>query len=138
MVGIDNKVYVIGGYGGPSNSNCLSSVERYDPHTNKWEEVASMQTGRRSLAAISTDRHIFAIGGYNGKTHISSIERYDYQLNQWETFGQLTSTKCVITAVLSPDKQSILIMGGFNGTQLETVERLDCLTGEVTKETEVM
>ena len=42
VIGPDNKVYAIGGYGGSQNQSCLDSVERYDPKTNKWEQVASL------------------------------------------------------------------------------------------------
>jgi N-acetylneuraminic acid mutarotase len=42
VVGPDNKVYAIGGYGGSSNASCLNTVERYDPINNKWEAVAQM------------------------------------------------------------------------------------------------
>ena len=30
VIGPDNKVYAIGGYGGAANASCLNSVERYD------------------------------------------------------------------------------------------------------------
>lgn len=42
VVGPDNKIYAIGGYGGSSNSSSLASVERYDPRKNKWEFVKQM------------------------------------------------------------------------------------------------
>ena len=37
-IGPDNKIYVVGGYGGGDNT-CLNSAERYDPYTNTWEEL---------------------------------------------------------------------------------------------------
>lgn len=36
---LDNKLYAVGGRDG---SACLSSVEVYDPHTNKWTLTAPM------------------------------------------------------------------------------------------------
>lgn len=40
-------LYAAGGYDGAS---CLSSVERYDPLTQTWTSVASMNTRRRYLS----------------------------------------------------------------------------------------
>jgi N-acetylneuraminic acid mutarotase len=42
VIGPDNKIYAIGGYGGSSSANCLNSVERYDPVRDRWELVANM------------------------------------------------------------------------------------------------
>ena len=128
VVGSDNLVYAIGGYGGSQNTSCLSSVERFDPATNTWEQVASMNEGRRALAAVSLPDGIYAIGGYNGKDYISSIERYDILRNEWRIVCHLNSAKCTMSAVPSPDFQSILIIGGFNGVQLNEVERCDIAT----------
>jgi len=36
---LDNKLYAVGGRDG---SSCLSSVEVYDPHTNKWSLASPM------------------------------------------------------------------------------------------------
>lgn len=45
------KLYAVGGYDGASRQ-CLSTVEEYDPVTNKWEYVADMST-RRSGAGTN-------------------------------------------------------------------------------------
>ena len=62
------------------------------------------------------DEAIFAVGGYNGKDYISSIERLNIQSNEWQLVGHLSSPKCTMSSVASPDMQSILIIGGFNGS----------------------
>lgn len=116
VLGPDNKVYAIGGYGGSANSSCLSSVERYDPMTNKWEQIANMHQGRRALAAVALPDGIYAIGGYNGKDYISSVERFDISTGVWVQVSNLTSPKCTMSAVSSLNFQSIYVIGGFNGT----------------------
>ena len=102
-LGPDNKIYAIGGYGGTSNASCLSTVERYDPQTNKWEQVASMNEGRRALAAVAMPDGIYAIGGYNGKDYIATVEKYDILEDKWTLISKLNSPKCTMTAVSSPD-----------------------------------
>ncbi len=81
-LGPDNKIYAIGGYGGGDNA-CLSSAERFDPDTGKWELIAPMHEARRALTAVALPDGIYAIGGYNGKEYISSVERYDTINNEW-------------------------------------------------------
>jgi N-acetylneuraminic acid mutarotase len=124
-LGPDNKIYAIGGYGGSANASCLSTVERYDPLSNKWELVAPMNEGRRALAAVAMPDGIYAIGGYNGKDYIDSVERYDLMTNRWSLVTKLTSPKCTMSALAAPDFQSIYVLGGFNGVQLNEIEKYD-------------
>lgn len=76
-MGPDNKIYAIGGFGGPSNS-CLDSAERYNPATNTWEVIASLNIPRRALSAVALPDGIYAIGGFDGNNYLSSIERYSH------------------------------------------------------------
>ena len=84
-----------------------------------------MNEGRRALAAVAMPDGIYAIGGYNGKDYISSVERYDIIEDNWTMVSDLTSPKCTMTAIASPDYQSIFVIGGFNGQQLNEIERFD-------------
>lgn len=124
-LGPDNKIYAIGGYGGSANASCLKTVEKFDPLANKWELVASMNEGRRALAAVAMPDGIYAIGGYNGKDYIDSVERYDLITDHWTFVSKLTSPKCTMSALASPDFQSIYVLGGFNGVQLNEIEQYD-------------
>jgi hypothetical protein len=81
-LGPDNKIYAIGGYGGGDNA-CLSSAERFDLATGKWELIAPMNEPRRALTAVALPDGIYAIGGYNGKEYINTVERYNIYTNEW-------------------------------------------------------
>lgn len=121
-IGPDNMIYAIGGYGGGENA-CLQTAERFDMSTGKWEMIASMNEGRRAHAAVALPDGIYAIGGYNGKEYISSVEKYDYFTNQWTLVKPLNTPRCTLSAVASSDCQYIYVVGGFNGSPLNTVER---------------
>lgn len=57
-------LYAIGGQG---EDETLNAVERYDPHADTWEMVASMKI-RRSSAAVAVHRNfIYIIGGATKK-----------------------------------------------------------------------
>ncbi len=56
------KIYAIGGTGivqGPG----LTTVEIYDPITDRWEKGTEMPTARVFLGAGTVDNTIYAIGG---------------------------------------------------------------------------
>jgi influenza virus NS1A-binding protein len=79
-IGPDNKIYAVGGYGGPDNS-CLSTAERFDPVTGQWEMLPPLKEHRRALSLVALPDGVYAIGGYNGKDYLSSVERYDETTN---------------------------------------------------------
>jgi influenza virus NS1A-binding protein len=68
---------------------------------------------------------IYAIGGYNGKDYICTVERYSIPDNRWEVISVLNSPKCTMSAAASPDFQNIFVIGGFNGQQLNSIEKYD-------------
>ena len=45
-------LYVLGGHDG---TNCLASVERYDPLCNEWTQVPTMSTAREGVCAVVLD-----------------------------------------------------------------------------------
>lgn len=52
--------YAIGGHDG---ANHLNSAECFDPSTNMWHTVASMDTRRRGIAVGALEGAIYAVGG---------------------------------------------------------------------------
>ena len=48
---------------------------RYDPKTNRWSPVASMQSKRKHLGVAVLDGMIYAVGGRDESTELSSVER---------------------------------------------------------------
>jgi kelch-like protein 20 len=77
-------VAVLGGYlyaiGGSDGSCPLSTVERYDPRTNRWCPVPSMTTRRKHLGCAVYNNAIYAVGGRDDCMELSSAERFDPQV----------------------------------------------------------
>lgn len=66
-------IYVIGGGAGLAGGLApLSTVEAYNPETDKWEKKADMPTPRDALSASVVNGKIYAIGG-----HGVIVEEYD-------------------------------------------------------------
>ena len=84
---LDGKLYAVGGYN--DDDGLLSSVERYDPATNAWEEVAPVAVARYFHAVAVLDGKLYAVGGYDGGP-LTSFERYDPGTDAWEPVVPLT------------------------------------------------
>jgi N-acetylneuraminic acid mutarotase len=123
-LGPDGKIYALGGYGGGENS-CLSSAERFDFTSGKWEIIAPMNEARRALSAVALPDGIYAIGGYNGKEYVSSVEKYDFFSKEWVKIKSMNKARCTLSAVATADFNYIYAIGGFNGAALSSVERYD-------------
>uniref|UniRef100_F6VLL9 BTB domain-containing protein n=1 Tax=Ciona intestinalis TaxID=7719 RepID=F6VLL9_CIOIN len=61
LVAHNGYLYSLGGHDG---QQVISSVERYDPSSDEWKDVASMQTPRRWFAAVVLNNAIYSIGKY--------------------------------------------------------------------------
>ena len=55
---LDGKLYAVGGRDG---SSCLSSVEVYDPHTDKWTIAAPMLKRRGGELVFALDSSVVVI-----------------------------------------------------------------------------
>ena len=90
---LDGKLYAVGGYS--NDDGILSSVERYDPAANAWEEVAPMAEAREAHAMAVLEGKLYAVGGQDaGYNALSSVERYDPAANAWEAVAQMAAARC--------------------------------------------
>ena len=83
---VDGKIYAIGGVTrvGEVALRVFSTVEVYDPATNKWTERAAMPTKRFLLSTAVVNGKIYAIGGAGGWGDVlSTVEVYDPKRNTW-------------------------------------------------------
>lgn len=84
---IDGMIYVIGGNNNWNANGTLglSSVEIYDPITDKWTKKEDIPTPRQQFCASVVDGHIYAFGGaekflgwiFPVAPVISNVEAYD-------------------------------------------------------------
>ncbi|XP_037073555.1 kelch-like protein 5 [Pollicipes pollicipes] len=93
-VGVVNGcLYALGGSDAPAtspNSLKFSCVERYDPNTDQWTEIASMVIGRDGVAACALGQWLFAVGGSDGQQYLRLVECYDPQTNEWKKSAPLS------------------------------------------------
>lgn len=80
---LNGLIYVIGGYS--STGDSLSSVEVYDPQTNKWAPAPSLHRPRWGCFACSHRSHLFVLGGRCSFTigHPKFVDVYAPTTRSW-------------------------------------------------------
>ena len=75
---IEGKIYVMGGYFRKGKEyKTLSTIEIYDPATDRWTQEPDMLIGKSGHATEVIDGQIYILGGNGGKGLLTSIEVYD-------------------------------------------------------------
>ena len=123
-----NKIYVIGGITGSSdseNSGYTAITEVYDPETDTWETKTSMPTARSDLRANVVDGKIYLIGGwkYEKRGSVFCVDQkvnevYDPETDTWTTKASMPEYACQYTSAVIENK--IYIIGGLKLARMWT------------------
>jgi non-specific serine/threonine protein kinase len=79
LLAVGGKLYAIGGLAG---STQIASVERYDPATDAWTEIAQMPHPRNHVAGY-TDNHLACVAGGREPATSSAIDCLDTTTATW-------------------------------------------------------
>jgi hypothetical protein len=108
-------VLAIGGWGNSiTSTRSLASVERYEPTTHVWSEVAPMSTPRYAHTATRlADGTVLVTGGVSDPsgTTMASAEIYDPGTNTWTPTAPLPVSLERHSAALLPSGK-VLVIGG--------------------------
>lgn len=112
--------------GGRTNSSCeklesITSVETYDPFSNKWSNIAKLSATRHRLGITALDGVIYAVGGSNGTVCLSTVEKYDAENDIWNPVASMSARRMGVgVAVL---EGLLYAVGGFDAeNRLRTAE----------------
>jgi N-acetylneuraminic acid mutarotase len=78
---INNKIYIAGGTGTPSQRE----LEAYDPVANIWTVKAPMSVPRNHCAGGVIDGKFYVVRGRYGQGSTNDLEVYNPQTNSWST-----------------------------------------------------
>ncbi|XP_071540129.1 kelch-like protein 5 isoform X2 [Panulirus ornatus] len=102
-VGVVNGfLYAVGGHDAPASNPCASRfdcVERYDPATDTWTQVACLSVGCDNAGVSLLGHRLFCVGGYDGQTYLNLVHAYDPQTNEWTQMAPLPTGRagaCVV------------------------------------------
>jgi N-acetylneuraminic acid mutarotase len=126
----DGRVLIAGGYvlAKDQTATFFSTVELYDPTTNRWSPAEPMSTGRTAHTATSlSNGDVLVVGGQSGRP-LDTAERYNPHTNVWTPAGQMSSPRTQHQAVALMDGQ-VLVAGGQthadNAVPTAAAERYD-------------
>ena len=77
---MNGKIYVAGG---KQRSLVLNTCEMYDPTTNEWHMMPSLDLPRHSASMVCFEGSLFVIGGFNNHSRELSVEMFDSSANKW-------------------------------------------------------
>jgi N-acetylneuraminic acid mutarotase len=103
---IDNKIYVAGGTGTPSQRE----LEVYDPVANRWTIKAPMSVPRNHTAGGVIDGKFYVVGGRAGANSKTALEVYNPQTNTWSTRAMMPTARSGIAAAVVNDE--LWVFGG--------------------------
>uniref|UniRef100_A0A6N2MBV9 F-box domain-containing protein n=1 Tax=Salix viminalis TaxID=40686 RepID=A0A6N2MBV9_SALVM len=92
---VNGKVYVVGGYGVDGDS--LSSVEMYNPDTDKWILIESLRRPRRGCFAYGFGGKLYVMGGRSSFT-IGNSKFVDVYNPEGRTWCEIKNGCVMVTA----------------------------------------
>ena len=131
----DSRILVVGGLTQDSLGTPFifsDRCEMYDPITEKWDIVASINIGRDNhRATILNDGKVLITGGEISGSTTNQCEIYDPTLNTWEIVAQMNERRS-LHAVILLKNGNVFISGGSNGDSplLNSCEVYDVSTNE--------
>ena len=109
---VDSPIYVIGGV--DNSWTACSTVEVYDPATDKWSKKENVPTPRAQSATSALGGKIYAIGGKDaGFWGIFSVEVYDAATDKWEKKADMPTARGFLSSAVVNGK--IYAIGGGTG-----------------------
>lgn len=113
---LNNKIYVIGGFG---NNNRMNAGEVYDLVSEEWSSIDSMQIPRDNLGVCALNNKIYAIGGFGNNGRVDIVEVYDPGTDTWEYSSSMNSYRDAFTVAIVNNK--IYVIGGWDGYNRHSV-----------------
>jgi N-acetylneuraminic acid mutarotase len=106
------KIYIFGGM--DDQANILTSVEEYDPATNKWTVLNEpMPTPRYNLAAVTgSNGRIYVVGGMYQCSAVDAVEEFDPATKLWQVMTPMPTARYGVAAAATTDGR-IFVLGGW-------------------------
>ncbi|MCX7921402.1 MAG: S8 family serine peptidase [Clostridia bacterium] len=114
----NGKIYVFGGATSINGKvECISTVEEYDPATDRWTTKSSMSVPRDCLGTLEIKGKIYAFGGYKQSgwlfEYLDTVEQYDPTTNMWMPRANMPFKMCGFGSGVINGK--IYTVGGGDG-----------------------
>lgn len=111
VVTLGDNIYAIGGKSAANNT--LKTVDLYNPATDSWKSIASMNVARYRTIAVPFDGKIYVFGGLTdaSTTYTDTVEVYNPNDNKWTVRTKMSSARSNVLAAVVNNK--IYVIGGI-------------------------
>ena len=96
--------------GGKTSDQVVNKVQKYNPDTDLWLEVAPMSVARAGVCVVADESSMYAIGGWSRIGVLNVVEKYDPQRNSWSKVASTREKKAYCCGVLVDSK--VFLFGG--------------------------
>ncbi|CDQ85408.1 unnamed protein product [Oncorhynchus mykiss] len=104
-----NYLFVAGGIKGYGDKGKVSDkVFCYNPITNRWSEVRSLNQARSQLKLVSMEGNLYAIGG----ECLFTVEKYDPRTDRWTTVAPLPKGVFAVAHEATTCNGELYVSGG--------------------------
>ncbi|KAL9952458.1 hypothetical protein ACROYT_G039719, partial [Oculina patagonica] len=104
VVTFQGLLYVIGG--ADKNNVKFSTVQTYNPETNRWQMVASLSIARSGICAVACKNFLYAVGG----SFLKIVERFDEE-NVWHRIAPTLERRT--SACGAAVNEKVFLFGGL-------------------------
>ena len=108
LVSFQGSLFVVGGK--TSENQVVNKVQKYNPDTDLWQEVAPMSVARAGVCVVADESSMYAIGGWSRFGVLNVVEKYDPQRNSWSRVASTREKKAYCCGVFVNSK--VFLFGG--------------------------
>ena len=107
----ENQIYAIGG---EAKDQVFDRVERFDPTSNRWENLSPLPTPVTDVQAAVVGGHIFVPGGRTASGDLTNrLAVYDPRQDRWTVKASMP--QAVSGYALATFEGKLYLFGGWNG-----------------------
>ena len=122
------RVYAVGGFNG---SLRVRTVDMYDPTSDTWSSIASMEARRSTLGVAVFNDMIFAVGGFDGSCGLNTAELLDMSITgnqEWRPIASMSTRRSSVgVGVLGG---LIYAVGGYDGNSRQCLASVEVYNPE--------
>ena len=109
LINFQGFLFVIDGI---NNGRADGSVYKYNPDTNLWQQVASLNVARNGLCAIADRHSLYAIGGQSVEGPSDVAEKFDPGRKSWSRIAATPEKRALACGAVVNGK--VFVFGGYD------------------------
>jgi N-acetylneuraminic acid mutarotase len=121
LVATGRYLYAVGGFADARLDRPLSSMHRYDPTNDEWQEMKPLnrRRGNFGAAAFGVGGHILVVGGVDVieprsmRVRLTTSEVYNVASDDWQTLEEKLPVPRASLACALEDDNTVLAIGGI-------------------------